>query len=98
MTAGRKPVVEESYSKFKKNNRMKNIAPTDKTDDLELSSAKVEYLDELDLLVFQLQVRGEAGGTIPQAHGGLAGAPGRGYVFPTTLDPGAVGVTNARSE
>ncbi|HLR26712.1 MAG TPA: hypothetical protein VK112_12670 [Fodinibius sp.] len=74
---------------------MKNIAPTDKTDDLELSSAKVEYLDELDLLVFQLQVRGEAGGTIPQAHGELDGAPVLGYVFPTTLDPGDVWFTNA---
>jgi hypothetical protein len=66
------------------------MTPTEKTDDLALIDARVEYIEDLDLLVFQQDVDGEAGGTVPEANGALDGAPVLGYVFPTTLSPGDV--------
>lgn len=66
------------------------MTPTEKTDDLALTDARVEYIEDLDLLVFQQDVDGEAGGTVPEANGALDGAPVLGYVFPTTLSPGDV--------
>lgn len=59
--------------------------------DLEIVAATVSYLPELDLLVFEQQVRGTAGGVVPKARGELHGAPVLGYVFPTDLDPKDVG-------
>lgn len=59
--------------------------------DLALKSAQVNYLEDLDLLVFQLTVEGDAGGTVPAPRGQLDGAPVLGYVFPTSLDPDDVG-------
>lgn len=59
--------------------------------DLEIESAQVRYLEDLDLLVFEQRVVGKAGATIPTAHGSLDGAPVLGYVFPTTLKPSDVG-------
>jgi len=64
-----------------------NINPTSETDALKLNDAEVEYLEELDLLVFQQKVQGRAGDTFPKANGDLDGAPVLGYVFPTTLSP-----------
>jgi hypothetical protein len=64
-----------------------NITPAPKTADLEPENANVEYIEDLDLLVFQQRVKGEAGGTVPEANGALDGAPVLGYVFPTTLQP-----------
>jgi hypothetical protein len=61
------------------------------TADLEIAHAKVSFLPELDLLVFEQRVRGVAGGTVPSAAGRLDGAPVLGYVFPTTLEPTDVG-------
>jgi hypothetical protein len=65
--------------------------PLPATDDLLLTDARVTYLDDLDLLVFEQQVAGVAGGTIPGSRGQLHEAPVLGYVFPTTLDSTDVG-------
>ena len=65
--------------------------PLDPSADFELRSAKVEYRSDLDLVVFELQVRGSAGGTVPSPVGQTDGAPVLGYVFPTTLRPEQVG-------
>lgn len=61
------------------------------TPDLELSQARVSYLSDLDLLVFEQQVKGTMGNTLPKAAGQLDTAPVLGYVFPTTLKPENVG-------
>ncbi|MGK7911795.1 MAG: hypothetical protein AB4050_10005 [Synechococcus sp.] len=58
---------------------------------LEIRSAQVQYIEELDLLVFQQQLEGSIGSSLPQAAGQLDGAPVLGYVFPTTLNPADVG-------
>ncbi len=58
---------------------------------LEIQSVQVQYLEDLDLLVFEQQVKGVVGTTLPQAAGQLDGAPVLGYVFPTTLKPEDVG-------
>ncbi|NEQ52650.1 MAG: hypothetical protein F6K11_21350, partial [Leptolyngbya sp. SIO3F4] len=42
---------------------------------LEIQATKVDYLAELDLLVFEQQLNGDAGSTLPQAAGQLDGAP-----------------------
>lgn len=64
---------------------MKNITPTTQNSDLEIADADIKYIEDLDLLVFEQEIKGEAGGTIPEAKGALDGAPVLGYVFPTTL-------------
>lgn len=61
------------------------------TPDLEIMSAQVRHIADLAVLVFEQQVAGEAGETVPTAHGQLDGAPVLAYVFPTTLAPSAVG-------
>ncbi len=61
------------------------------TADLDVTDARVNLIDELGLLVFEQDVKGTAGGTIPTAAGQLDGAPVLGYVFPTTLAPENVG-------
>ncbi|MEO5823753.1 MAG: hypothetical protein ABIT71_24875, partial [Vicinamibacteraceae bacterium] len=66
-----------------------------KNDDFDLTAASVTYLVDLDLLVFEQQVAGTAGGTTPKAHGALDGAPVLGYVFPTSLPSTAVGFGTA---
>lgn len=66
-------------------------APLDPSKDFNVKRAKVEYRADLDMVVFELQVEGRAGGTVPQAAGQLDGAPVLGYVFPTTLRPEQVG-------
>ena len=65
------------------------------TPDLEITDASVRYLEDLDLLVFDLQVAGEAGATTPTPHGAFDGAPVLGYVVPTTLPAAAVGFGTA---
>ena len=61
---------------------------------LDLTGASVEYREELDLLVFEVEVEGTAGATVPEARGSMDGAPVLGYVFPTSLEPGDVGFTS----
>ncbi len=65
--------------------------PVPVTSDLAISEARVYVVPELDLLVFEQRVEGQAGATIPSARGQLDGAPVLGYVFPTTLAPEDVG-------
>lgn len=67
------------------------VNPLKKTDDLEITGARVRYLEDLDLLLFEQDVQGTAGNTIPQAKGSMDGAPVLGYVFPTNLAPTDVG-------
>jgi hypothetical protein len=62
-----------------------------KGQDFDITAASVTYLRELDLLVFEQQVAGNAGATTPTARGQLDGAPVLGYVFPTTLNATDVG-------
>lgn len=42
-------------------------------------------------VTFHMTTAGAAGASTPEAAGGLAGAPVHSYVWPTTLDPSAVG-------
>lgn len=65
--------------------------PLDPSKDFKVKRAKVEYRADLDVVVFELQVEGTAGRTVPQPAGQLDGAPVLGYVFPTTLRPEQVG-------
>lgn len=62
--------------------------------DLLIESASVNYMPDLDLLVFQITVAGDAGKTKPEAAGQLDGAPVLGYVFPTTLKSTDVGFSD----
>lgn len=70
-------------------------SPVAATPDLELVNAEVHYQQDLELLVFELEVAGMAGATLPEAHGELDGAPVLGYVVPTSLPPEAVGFSGA---
>lgn len=70
------------------------ITPLSKSLDLEISSVTVDYLAEMDCLVFEQQVDGIIGNTIPDTVGSLDGAPVLGYVFPTSLEPEDVGFSS----
>lgn len=61
------------------------------TKDLHIKDAGVSYMNDLDLLVFELTVEGQAGKTVPKARGEMNGAPVLGYVFPTNLASEDVG-------
>lgn len=67
------------------------VTPTPASEDLDITAARVEYLPDLRILVFQQDVAGSAGATVPDAAGQMDGAPVLGYVFPTTLHPEDVG-------
>lgn len=67
------------------------VTATPNSDDLDITEARVEYLHELGILVFQQDVAGSAGATVPVARGQMDGAPVLGYVFPTSLRPEDVG-------
>lgn len=66
-----------------------------KNADFDLTAGSVTHVADLDLLVFEQQVAGTAGGTTPKPHGALDGAPVLGYVFPTSLPSTAVGFGTA---
>lgn len=70
------------------------ITPITKSPELEIRSANVNYLADLDLLVFELKVNGTVGKKLPSPKGKLDGAPVLGYVFPTTLKPEDVGFSS----
>jgi len=74
---------------------MAQVQPTERTDDLVIEAASVTYLEDLDLLVFEQQVKGQAGMTTPTPRGAMHGAPVLGYVFPTTLEASDVGFGSA---
>ncbi len=61
------------------------------TDDMHVLDSSVTLMQDLELLVFQVRVRGSAGRTIPTKRGQLDGAPVLGYVFPTTLKSADIG-------
>lgn len=63
------------------------VQPVTQSASLEIQAAQVQYLKDLDLLVFEQTLRGGAGSIVPEAAGQLNGAPVLGYVFPTTLSP-----------
>lgn len=57
----------------------------------DISGASVVYHDDIESLVFEQRVVGDAGSVAPDPAGQLDGAPVLGYVFPTTLAPTDVG-------
>lgn len=67
------------------------VQPVPASPDLDIADARVDYRPDLQLLVFEQQVGGTAGATVPDARGQMDGAPVLGYVFPTTLAPEDVG-------
>jgi len=67
------------------------VTPVQDSADLQIRAAKIHYMKDLDLLVFEQDVRGRAGKTIPESKGQMDGAPVLGYVFPTTLKSQDVG-------
>ena len=67
------------------------VTPLASTTDLEITATRARHIDELDLVVFEMEVAGQAGGTVPVARGRMDGAPVLAYVFPTSLSPEAVG-------
>lgn len=71
------------------------VRPVPDSPDLDLAAARVDYRADLDLVVFELEVEGQAGGTRPSAAGQMQGAPVLAYVFPTTLEPQQVGFAPA---
>jgi hypothetical protein len=66
-------------------------SPAAGTPDLEITDASVRHLRDLDLLVFELEVAGQAGATTPEPRGALDGSPVLGYIVPTNLPLAAVG-------
>ncbi len=64
------------------------------TKDMHIKDASASYMKDLDLLVFELTVDGQAGKTVPKARGEMNGAPVLGYVFPTTLKSEDVGFSS----
>src|SRR5690606_15770292 len=62
-----------------------------KNADFDITAASVTHHADLDLLVFEQQVAGTAGGTTPKLRGQRDGAAVLGYVFPTSRAPAAVG-------
>jgi hypothetical protein len=64
------------------------------TPDLEINTASVRYLPELELLVLEQDLAGTAGNTKPNPQGQLDGAGVMGYVFPTSLSPAEAGFGN----
>lgn len=59
--------------------------------DYKLTGASVYYEGKYNMLVFEIKVAGQAGGTVPKPIGSMNGAPVLGYVFPTTLKPEDIG-------
>lgn len=58
---------------------------------LKIKKTYVKYVQDLEHLVWTIEVEGKAGGSEPKAFGKLDGAPVLGYVFPTSLKSTDVG-------
>ncbi|MEW6990976.1 hypothetical protein AADZ91_09840 [Colwelliaceae bacterium 6441] len=70
-------------------------ASTEAEDDsLQIENASIDYLEEIDSLVFSIQTVGDAATKTITPLGQVDGAPVLGYVFPTTLSPESVGFKN----
>jgi len=63
--------------------------------DFDITAASVRHDVDLNLLIFEQEVAGTAGHTVPVAAGQIDGAPVLGYVFPTSLPAEAVGFGSA---
>ncbi len=84
-----------SFPGVSRGQSIRAVQPIDQSPALEIQSTQVQYLEDLDLLVFEQQVSGVVGSTVPPAAGQLDGAPVLGYVFPTTLMPEDIGFNMA---
>lgn len=73
------------------NSPVSAASPKTSSADLLLRSASVRYIQDMGILVFEQEVDGLAGNTVPTAVGQLDGAPVIGHVFPTTLKAEDVG-------
>lgn len=60
-------------------------------DDFKITNVEVTYHTNLDVLIWEITVAGNAGATTPSPAGIMNGAPVLGYVFPTTLKSSDVG-------
>ena len=61
---------------------------------LSLTGATVDYLEDIDSLVFSMRALGSIATKTNEALGQVDGAPVLGYVFPTTISPENVGFKN----
>ena len=97
--------VERIYSQFSPAFSVKNkdsmpannwpiTSVNDENDSLNLTRASVDYLEEIDSLVFSMRVKGNAATRTVKKIGKVDGAPVLGYVFPTTIAPEKVGFKN----
>lgn len=68
-----------------------SVQPAPDSPALDISSQSVRYMPKLELLVFEVNLKGRPETTVPEAAGQLDGAPVVGYVFPTSLPPKAAG-------
>ncbi len=59
--------------------------------DFQITAASITHHKNLGVLVWEIQVKGQAGKTQPKPIGRLDGAPVLGYVFPTTLKAKDIG-------
>ena len=66
-------------------------SPAKTSADFMLENAEVRHITDMDVMVFEQEVDGTAGGQVPQPKGQLDGAPVLAYVFVTDLDPETVG-------
>ncbi|WP_461099149.1 hypothetical protein [Spirosoma luteolum] len=62
--------------------------------DFTIRAASITHNSALDMLIFEMQVDGMAGRTVPKGVGRMDGAPVLAYVFPTTLKPDDVGFSS----
>lgn len=60
-------------------------------DNFSIKEVSVTHNSDLSITIWEIQVNGTAGKTIPVKVGQLDGAPVLGYVFPTSLKPTDVG-------
>jgi hypothetical protein len=71
------------------------IASVDAEDDsLDLVDTRVDYVEEVDSLIFSMRTQGYAATKTVDAIGQVDGAAVLGYVFPTTISPENVGFKN----
>lgn len=62
-----------------------------KNEDFNIKNVSVTNNTDLSITIWEIDVSGTAGKTVPKKAGQLDGAPVLGYVFPTTLQPTDVG-------
>ncbi|HEY5751880.1 MAG TPA: hypothetical protein VIT21_01920 [Chthoniobacterales bacterium] len=74
--------------------KLNNDPQLAKSPSLKIKAVSVEYRDDLDVLVFNMDLHGKAGAAAPKAAGQLDGAPVLAYVFPTTLKASDVNMGN----